>query len=86
MYANFSSRKPINGKPSSQEKVTVTVMFIQGDQIIKVKMMTQETKNDPVLREVIHYTKKGWLEKQKNGSNPITTKDWNSPMRMEYYY
>ena len=74
VYANVLSRKPINGKPSSQEKVTVNVMFIQGDQIVNVKMMTQETKNDPVLREVIHYTKKGWLEKPEERFQPYYNK------------
>ena len=38
-------------------------MFIEGDQIVNAKMVTQETKNDPVLREVLHYTKNGWPEK-----------------------
>ena len=32
-------------------------MFIEGDQIVIAKMVTQETENDPVLREVPHYTK-----------------------------
>ena len=65
VYADFLSMKPINGKPSPQEKVTVNFMFIEGDQIVNAKMVTQETKNDP---------------------NPITITDWNSPMKMEYYY
>ena len=74
MYADLLSRTPINGKPSAQEKVTVNVMFIEGDQIVNAKMVTQETKNDPVLREVLHYTKNGWPEKPEERFQPYYNK------------
>ena len=70
--ADFLSRKRINRRPSSQEKVIVN-------------LVTQETKNDPALRDVLHYTNSGCPEKpRRTVPTLLRQKNWNSPMRMEY--
>ena len=38
VYADFLSRKPMNTQPSAEEQVTVTVMFIEGDQWLPWKL------------------------------------------------
>ena len=68
------SKKPINGKPSPQEKVAVNVTFIERDKIVKAKMVIQETTNDPVLREVFYYAKNCCPEKTEERLQPYYNK------------
>ncbi|CAB4007683.1 Retrovirus-related Pol poly from transposon [Paramuricea clavata] len=63
VYADFLSRKPINIQPTPEEQVEVRVMFIEGEQIVNSTMVAMETKKDPVLSNVLDFTKNGWPEK-----------------------
>ncbi|XP_031572639.1 uncharacterized protein K02A2.6-like [Actinia tenebrosa] len=38
-------------------------MFIEGEQIVDAAAVVKETKEDPVLSRVLHYTKDGWPSK-----------------------
>ena len=54
VYADFLSRKPVKGEPSTSEQVTVKVTFLKGEQIVNNNMVAMETKKDKVLRKVLH--------------------------------
>ena len=56
VYPEFLSRKPIYSKPSPAERVTVNVMFIEGDRIVNASMVAMETQENPVLRKVLNFT------------------------------
>jgi len=64
-YADYLSRNPIESEPSPEEQVTVQVLFIEGEQIVDSSMITSETRRDPILSQVLHYTKEGWPDKPK---------------------
>ncbi|XP_048586216.1 uncharacterized protein K02A2.6-like [Nematostella vectensis] len=63
VFADFLSRKPVECEPSSEEQVTVNVMFIKEEQIVTASMVAMETKKDNVLRKVLDYTRNGWPDK-----------------------
>ena len=52
----YLSRKPIRGQHTR-------VMFIEGKKKFNSTMVAMETKKDPVLNKVLHYTKNGWPDK-----------------------
>ena len=74
VHADFLSRKPVKGKPSTSEQVTVNVMFIEGEQIVNSSMVAIETKKDKVLSKVLHYTKSGWPDKPESELQPYFSK------------
>ena len=74
VYADYLSRKPINGQPTPAEQVDVKIMFIEGEEIINSNMVEMETKKDPVLNKVLDFTKNGWPEKPQTDFQPYYTK------------
>lgn len=74
VYADFLSRKPIATEPSSAEQVTVNVMFIEGDQFVNASVVAMETKKDPLLSKVLHYTQHGWPEHPEPVFQPYYSK------------
>ncbi|CAB4041554.1 Hypothetical predicted protein, partial [Paramuricea clavata] len=74
VYADFLSRKPINIQPTPKEQVEVRVMFIAGEQIVNSTMVAMETKKDPVLSNVLDFTKNGWPEKPQPELQPYHTR------------
>lgn len=62
MYADYLSRKPIEGQPTPAEQVEVKVMFMEEDELINSKMVAMETKKDSILNRVLDFTKNGWPE------------------------
>ena len=74
VYADFLSRKPVKGEPSTAEQVTVKVIFIEGEQIVNSTMVAMETKKDKVLSRVLNYTKNGWPDKPELELQPYFNK------------
>jgi len=72
--ADYLSRNPIEGKPTSAEKVTVTVLFTHHDEIIKADVVAAETKKDPILKAVMYNTKHGWMEEPTQDLIPYYNK------------
>lgn len=58
--ADFLSRSPVDGIPTENEMVTEQVLFISKDGIVDAALVAQETKSDPVLSKVLHYTRVAW--------------------------
>ena len=85
--ADYLSRNPVDGKPTSEEKETVQVLFTQ-EEVIKADVVAAETRKDPLLKKVLHYTRHGWVDNPTEELMPyynkrldITTEDdkliWN---------
>ena len=50
----------MKGDPSKFERVEAQVMLIYYEGIVNADAVARETRNDPVLRKVGHYTRNGW--------------------------
>ncbi|XP_065189626.1 uncharacterized protein K02A2.6-like [Sycon ciliatum] len=61
VYADFLSRQPCeNISPSAEEMVTVRVLLVEEDTIIKADVVKSETARDPELSKVLYYVVNGW--------------------------
>ena len=61
VHADFLSRQPMQSvSPSEEETVTVQVLLIENDSIIKAAVVRAESAKDSVLAKVIRYTVNGW--------------------------
>ena len=74
MYADYLSRKPIQGQPIPAEQVEVKVMLVEGEEIINSKIMALETKKHPILSKVLEFTRNGWPESPQSELQPYYSK------------
>ena len=74
MYADYLSRKPIQGQPIPTEQVEVKVMLVEGEEIINSKIMALETKKHPILSKVLEFTRNGWPESPQSEFQPYYSK------------
>ena len=76
VLADFMSRKPISGNPSTPELGETRVLFIE-DELIDAQVVLNATGDDPVLERVRHYTLNGWPEHVKKVElQPYFVKRW----------
>ena len=76
VLADFMSRKPVPGSPSTEELVDVQVLFVDNE-IVNAASVVAETKRDPVLRKVLQYTRNGWPESIADQTfQPYFVKRW----------
>ena len=59
--ADFLSRQPMTGvRPTDAEDVTVRVLLVEEDEIVKASVVQSMTAKDPVLSNVLACVKNGW--------------------------
>ena len=71
---DYLLRKPLQGHPTRPEQVTVEVLLVKNDKILKSDVVAAETKKDPILSKVLHFTKHGWNENPEDGIRPYHNK------------
>ena len=74
VYVDYLSRKPLQGHPPRPEQVTVEVLLVKNDKIMKADVVAAETKKDPILSKGLHFTKHGWNENPEDGIRPYHNK------------
>ena len=62
VQADFLSRCPLSKDCSTPENDEVTVLICD-EGIVNAKLVAQETLNDKVLKQVLEFTKRGWVDK-----------------------
>ena len=72
-YADYLSRKPVQGRPSPKENVSVQILFIEGEQVLTSSMIMMETRKVPILSKVLQCTKEGQEKLNPNSSLTITS-------------
>lgn len=77
MHADFLSRRANDANPSSEERVTVDVMFIEGNQCVNASVVATETNGDPVVSKVLHSTQHSWPGKPELVFKPYYNKRLN---------
>ena len=77
VLADFLSRKPMEGQPSTDEKVDVQVLFTETEhEVVNAATIVAETRKDPVLKKVLQHTIHGWPETSDVELLPYFTKCW----------
>ena len=77
VFADYLSRKPINGSPSQQEEVTQQVLFVNEEsELVRAATVAAETKCDPILKKVLFYTATGWEVDCDSVLLPYFAKRW----------
>ena len=77
VFADFMSRKPLDGVPSKSETCTSQVLFVDRDvEIVKAATVVAKTKRDPMLSQVLRYTNGGWPESVAPDLLPYFVKRW----------
>ena len=59
-FADYLSRKPQAGQPSPDELVEEQVLYLTTENIVNAEAVARETRKDPVLSQVLRFTKIGW--------------------------